>query len=73
MMGASFNTPPTETQLQCRHHLAQRDPANAATENMTLDAQLIIVQKSGSSKNTEQHAIGCEYSRTEVDSRQLII
>ena len=51
MMGASSNTPPTETQLQRRHHSVHRDAGNAATENMTLDAQLKIVCKTGSNKN----------------------
>ena len=32
--------PPTETQLQRRHHLAHRNTANAATEMMTMEAQL---------------------------------
>jgi len=49
--GASSNMPPAETQLQPRHHLAHRDAANAATENMNLDAQLNIVHTSGSSRN----------------------
>jgi len=60
-MRAYLNMPPAETQLKHRHHLAHRDAANAATENMTLDAQLGIEHKSGSSKNKKQHATGCEY------------
>jgi len=70
---ASSNTPPAETQLQCRHDLAHRNASNAATENMTLDAQLNIVRQTGSGKNKKQHAIRCEYSRIEVDDRQLMI
>jgi len=73
MMGTSANTPAAETQLPRRHHLADCDATNAATENMTLDAQWKIVRKSGSSKDKKQHAVGCEYSRIEVDDRQLMI
>jgi len=65
-MGASPNTPPAETQLQRRHHLAHRDAANAATKNITLDSQFKIVRKTGSSKNKKQHTIGCEYSQIET-------
>jgi len=36
--GASFNLPPAETKLQRRHWLDHHVAANAATENMTLDA-----------------------------------
>jgi len=72
-MGISSNMPPAEPQLECRHHLAHRDAANAATENVTPDAQFKIVRKTGRSKNMKQHAIGCEYSRIMVDSSQGII
>ena len=60
--GTSAITPPAETQLQLRHHLAHHDAANAATENMTLDTHLKIVRKSRSSKNRKRHSIRCEYS-----------
>jgi len=40
---------------------------------MTLDARLNIVGQSGSSRNKKWHAIGYEYSRIEVDERQLPI
>jgi len=66
-------TPPGETQLQRRHHLVHHDAANGATENMTLDAKLKIVRKTGSSKNKTQHAIACRCSRIEVHGRQLMI
>jgi len=42
-MGASANTPPAETQLQCKHHLVHHNAANAATEHNALDAHLNIV------------------------------
>jgi len=71
--GASANTPPAETQLLCRHQFAHCDAANAATKNMTLDAQLKIVHITGSSKNKKQHVIGYEYSQIEVDDRQLML
>jgi len=72
-MGTASNMPPAETQLQHRHHLAHRDAANAATQNMTLDARLKIGDETGSSMNMKQHAIGCMYSQTNVDSSQLSI
>ena len=40
---------------------------------MTLDEHLNILHKTGSSKNKNQDAIGCEYSQLEVDGSQLII
>ena len=72
-MGTSVNPRPSETQLQRWHHLAHCNAANAASENMTLDAQLKIVRITGSRRNNKQDAIGCEYSRIEVDDRQLMI
>jgi len=72
-MGISSNTPPAETQLQCRHHFVHCDAANAATRNMTLDAQLKSVHKNGSSKNKEHQAIGCKCRHIEVHSCQLMI
>jgi len=72
-MGASASTPPAETQLQRRHHLAHRNAANAATKDMTADVLLKIVCKIEHSKNKNQPVIGCEYSRIEVDDRHLTI
>ena len=57
-MRASSNTPPTETHLECRHHLVHRDSAHAFTQDLTLDAQLNISHITGSSKNIKQRAIG---------------
>ena len=73
MTGTSSNTPPAETQLQRRHHLVHRDAANAATENMTLDAQLKIVHKTRGSKNKKQHAVGCRCRHIEVHGCQLML
>ena len=72
-MGASFKTPPAETHLECRHHLVHRDTANAATNNMILDALLKIVRETGSSNNTKQLMMGSEYSGIEVHGRRLTI
>jgi len=71
--GASSNTPPAETQLQCRHDFVHHDAANAATENMTVDAQLKMVCRTRSSRNDKQHAHGYEYGRIVEDGCQLMI
>jgi len=71
--GASSNTPPAETQLQCWHRLVHRDTANAATRNMTLDTRLKIVRITGSSKNKKEHPIRCNCSHIEVHGCQLMI
>jgi len=57
--GGSNDSPPGETQQQRRHQLVHRDAAIVATENRTQDAHVTIVCKTGSSRNKEQHAIGC--------------
>jgi len=69
----SSGTPPGETQLHHRQHLVRRDAAKAATENMTLDARLKIVRKTGSSKNRKQGTIGCKCSRIMVHGSELMI
>ena len=51
MMVVSSDTPPGERQPQSRKHLAYRDAANAATENITLYAQLKIFCKTRSRNN----------------------
>jgi len=48
------------TQLERRLQLVLCNVANAVTKNLTNDAHLKIVCKTGSSKNTKQHAIGCK-------------
>jgi len=58
--GASSNSPQVETQLQRRHQLVHRDAAIAATENMTQDAHLKKVRKTGRCNDRQQHAIRCE-------------
>jgi hypothetical protein len=71
--GASGNAPLGETQQQRRHQLVHRDAAIVATENMTQDAHLKKVHKTGSSKNKKQHAIGCESMHICVNDGQLKI
>ena len=73
MMGASSTTWPTETQLQCRHHIVQGDAANAATKNMTQHAEFKMFRKTRCSNDEKQHLIRYEYIHSEVDVRQLTI
>jgi hypothetical protein len=42
-----------------------------ATQNMTQDAYLKIIHKTGISKNKKQHTIGCEYIHIAVNDGQL--
>jgi len=69
--GASRNAPLGKTQQQRRHQLVHRDATIVATENMTQDAHLKKVRKTGSSKNKKQHAIGCESIHICVNDGQL--
>jgi len=50
-----------------------RDAANVATKQMTQDAHLKIVRKTGSSKNKMQPAVGCEYIHIEANGGQLTV
>jgi len=72
-MGAESITPLVATQIQDWHHLVHRNAANAATENLTLDALLKTVFTTGSSKDQKQDAIGCECCRVEVDGCQQMM
>jgi hypothetical protein len=69
--GASSNAPLGERQQQCRHQFVHRNAAIVATENMTQDAHLKHVSKTGISKNKKQYAIGCEAIHISVDDCQL--
>ena len=69
----SSDTPPGETKLQRSKQVVHRDARNAATEDMTLDAQLKIVPKTARSRIWKQHAMGCKCSLIEVHSCQLMI
>jgi len=71
--GASRNAPLGETQLQRIHQLVHRDAEIVATENMTQDAHLKNVRKTGSSNNKKQHAIGYESIHICVNNGQLKI
>jgi len=46
----SSDMPTAETQPQPTHYLVHHDAANAANENMAVDAQLNIVRKIGCSE-----------------------
>jgi hypothetical protein len=70
-MGAASNTPLINTTQEHRHQLVHRDAANAATNDVTQDANLKIVKKTESSKNKNQHAIQCEYFHSVVNSGQI--
>jgi hypothetical protein len=61
LAGATSNMAILGTQQERRHKSVHRDSANAATKHMTQDAHLKIIRKTGSSKNTKQHAVGWEY------------
>ena len=61
------------TQDERRHQLAHREAADAATKHMTDDAHLKIIRKTALSINKKQHAVGCEYLHTAVNSRQLTV
>jgi len=69
--GVSSNTSLFGTQQRRRHHSLHRDAANEPTKNMTQDAHLKIVRKTGSSTNNTQHAVGCEYIDSVVNGRRL--
>ena len=73
MKGTSTNAPPGETQQQRRHQLVHRDAAIVATEDMTPDAHLKIVQNTGSRKNKKLYAIGCESIHIDVEDGQLTV
>lgn len=51
LAGTSLSTLFIGTQQECRHQSVHRHAPNAATENMTQDAQLNIIWKTGSSTN----------------------
>jgi len=50
-MGTSSNATLVGTEQQCRHQLVHLNAANAASENITLDAHLKIIRKTRNSKN----------------------
>jgi hypothetical protein len=66
-------TPLLGTQQERRHQLVHCDAANAASKNITQDTHLTIACKTGSSTSQKQHAVGCEYFHTMVNSHQLTV
>jgi hypothetical protein len=73
LVGASSNKSLIGTQQEYRHQLVHHDAASAATKNMTQDAHLKIVFKTGSSKNQKQLAEGSEYVHMVVNASQLTV
>jgi len=71
--GATSTTDILGTQQGCRYKLVHRDAANAATKNMTQDAHLKIVRKTGCRKYKKQQAVGCEYIHIEAKGGQLTV
>jgi len=66
LVGVTSNSRIHVTQYMCSHQLVHRDMSNAATKCKTQDAHLIIVHKTGCSRNNKQPAVGCEYIHIEV-------
>jgi len=73
LAGALTNSSLIGTQHERRHQLVYCDAANAATRNMTQDAHLKIVRKTGSSTNKKQHAVRCEYIHPVVKVCQFTV
>jgi len=49
------------------------DTAKAATQNMTKDAHLKMVSKTGGTKNKMHHAVRCKYMYIEHNGSQLTV
>ena len=73
LAGATSNTEILGTQQEGRHKLVHRDTANAATKQMTQDAHLKIVRKTGSRRNNKQHAVEGEYIHIAAIGGQLTV
>jgi len=73
LAGATSNTEILGTQQERRHKLVHCDTTDAATKHMTKDANLKIVRKTGSKRNKEQHAVGCEYIHIDAIGGQLTV
>jgi hypothetical protein len=73
LAGATTNMDILGTHQERRHKLVNRDAADAATKHMTQDAHLKIVRKTGSRRNKNQHAVGCEYIHIDAISSQLTV
>jgi len=73
LAGAPSNMGILGTQQELRYKLVHHDAPNAATKHIFQDAHVKIVCKTGSSKNANQHAVGCEYIHNEVNGCQLTV
>jgi hypothetical protein len=73
LAGTSSNMSLIGRQQECRQQLVLHNAANAANEDITQDAHLQIVCRTGSSTNKNQYAAGCEYTHTVVNGRQFIV
>jgi len=71
--GSSNIAPSGETQQQRRHQLVHHNAAIVATGNMTQDAHLNIVHKTGGSQNMKQQAIGGGSIHIDADNGQLTV
>jgi len=71
LAGATSNTELLGTQQERRHKLVHRNAANVATKHMSQDAHIKIIHKTGTSKNTKQHAVGCKYILIVANGGQL--
>jgi len=72
-MGVTPNTSRSSTQQELGRLLVHRNVAVAANKNMTQDAYLEIVHKTGSSKNKKLDAFTCEYINLILNKGQLTI
>jgi hypothetical protein len=69
-VGGTFNMYLMRILHKCRQEVVERDTAHVATRNITQDAHLYIVHKTGGSQNKKQHAVGYEYMHIEVNGHQ---
>jgi hypothetical protein len=61
------------TQQECGQTLVHHNATNAATKHTTQDRHLKIVRKTARSKNTKEHAVGCEYIYNAGNGGQLTV
>jgi len=68
--GTSSNLALIGKQHERRHQSVHRDAGTAATKNLTPDADLKMVLKTGHSTNKKLHAVGSNYIHAVVKGRQ---
>jgi len=71
--GVTPNMSLSGTQQERRHQLLHRNAAHAATKNMTQDAHLKIIRKTGRSKKKKPRAIECDYICVRVNDGWLTV